>query len=276
MMNFKLIVLLLLTLHTYANERIVTLSPAINEIVFALGAGDEVVGNTLYSTYPKASRSLPKVGGYFSPDLEKIVALRPTLVLMQPNNRALAKQLQRLGIGTMTVRIDRLPHIEQAITLLGKRLGHTKEAAKITHAIADALAKTKGIVKGKKILIVFGYNRVIKGNIFVAGQNLYFDDIINASGNTNALHSTRKGQPVLGRENIIALNPDIVIVLAHDLDKKHLTKEDVIAPWRTLPVTAAQRGDIYLIDKGYSGIPSNRLVYFLEDFREILHAVAHH
>ena len=276
MMNLKLILLLLLTLHIYANERIVTLSPAINEIVFALGAGNEVVGNTIYSTYPKASRSLPKVGGYFSPDLEKIVALRPTLVLMQPNNRALAKRLQRLGIDTMTVHIDRLPHIEQAITLLGKRLGHTKEAAQITHAIADALANTKGIVKGKKILIVFGYNRVIKGNIFVAGQNLYFDDIINASGNTNALHSTRKGQPVLSRENIIALNPDIVIVLAHDLDKKHLAKEDVIAPWRTLPVTAAKRGDIYLIDKDYSGIPSNRLVYFLKDFREILHAAAHH
>ena len=272
----KMILLLCFACLIYANERIVTLSPAINEIVFALGAGDEVVGNTIYSTYPKAARSLPKVGGYFSPDLEKIVALRPTLVLMQPNNRALAKRLQHLGIETMTVRIDRLPHIVQAITLLGKRLRHTKEAARITHAIDDALTKTKGIVNGKKILIVFGYNRVVKGNVFVAGQNLYFDDIINASGNTNALHSTRKGQPVLSRENIIALNPDIVIVLAHDLDKKHLAKEDVIAPWRTLPITAAQRGDIYLIDKDYSGIPSDRLVYFLKDFREILHAVAHH
>jgi len=265
--------IVLLTL-LQANERIVTLSPAINEIVFALGAGDEVVGNTIYSTYPKAARSLPKVGGYFSPDLEKIVALRPTLVLMQPNNRTLAKRLQRLGIETMTVRIDRLSHIKQAITALGKRLGHMKEAAKIIRAIDNALSKTKGIVKGKKILIVFGYHRIIQGNIFVAGQNLYLDDIINASGNTNALHSMRKGQPVLSRENIIALNPDIVIVLAHDLDKKHLTKEDVIAPWRTLPIAAAKHNHIYLIDKEYSGIPSNRLVYFLDDFREILHAVA--
>ena len=260
----------------YAQERLITLSPAINEIVFALGAGSEVVGTTTYSTYPKAAVSLPKVGGYFSPDLEKIVALHPSLVLMQPNNRPLADRLERLGIKTVMVHIDRLPHIIEAITALGKRLHHTREAAEITHAINDALEETKGIVQGKRILIVFGYYPQIVGNIFVAGQNLYFDDIINASGNTNALHSTRKGQPILNRENIIALDPDIVLILAHDLEQRHITKAQVVAPWYSLPITAAKQKDIYLIDKDYSGIPSDRLVLFLHDFREILHAASHH
>ncbi len=272
----KVILLFFLTLTLYAQERLITLSPAINEIVFALGAGDEVVGTTTYSTYPEAAKSLPKVGGYFSPDLEKIIALRPTLVLMQPNNHPLAKRLERLGVKTMLVHIDRLPHIIEAITALGKRLHRTQEAAKITHAITEALEQTKGIVTGKRILIVFGYYPQIVGNIFVAGQNLYFDDIINASGNTNALHSTRKGQPVLNRENIIALNPDIVLILAHDLKQRHITKEQVIAPWRSLPITAAKKQHIYLIDKAYSGIPSDRLVLFLRDFKEILHAIANH
>ena len=270
----KIILLLCFAFWAYAQERLIPLSPAINEIVFALGAGDEVVGTTTYSTYPKAAQSLPKVGGYFSPDLEKIVALRPSLVLMQPNNRPLAKRLEQLGIETMLIRIDRLPHIIEAIDAIGKRVHHPQEAAKITRAITEALEQTKGIITGKRILIVFGYYPKISGNIFVAGQNLYFDDIINASGNTNALHSTRKGQPVLNRENIIALNPDIVIILAHNLEQRHIIKKQVIAPWHTLPITATQKNNIYLIDKAYSGIPSDRLVLFLRDFKEILHAIA--
>ena len=272
----KILFLLFFTLTLYANERIVTLSPAINEIVFALGAGNEVVGTTEYARYPDAARKLPKVGGYFSPDLEKIAALRPTLVMMQPNNRKLRRALEALEIDVLEVRIDRLAHIYDAVEKLGSRLRREKAAERIVRKIRAALRDIGGIVKDKKILIVFGYYPRIVGNIFVAGQNLYFDDIIAASGNTNALHSARKGQPVLDRENIIALDPDIVVILAHDLRQRGIDKKAVVAPWRTLPIVAAKKGDIYLIDKDYGGIPSDRLVYFLHDFKEILRAAATH
>ncbi|MCF6205690.1 MAG: helical backbone metal receptor [Sulfurovum sp.] len=269
-------VLLITPLLLCAKERIVTLSPAINEIVYALGAGDDVVGNTTYSLYPEASKTVAKVGGYFSPNLEKILALRPTLVIMQPNNAKLAAQLTKLHIKTMTVPIDRLAHIKDSILKLGKRLHKSDKAKAIVARIDEALKQTQGIVKNKKILIVFGHNTVISGNIFVAGQNLYFDDIITASGNTNALHSDRKGQPVLNRENIIALNPDIVILLARDLEKLGLHKNDLIDPWLSLPIRAAKQRNIYLLDKAYDGIPSDRLVLFLQDFKAILHAAKDH
>jgi iron complex transport system substrate-binding protein len=256
-----------------ASERIVTLSPAINEIVYALGAGDQVVGNTTYSLYPEASKKVTKVGGYFSPSLEKILSLKPTLVMMQPNNRKLAMQLEQLHIKTEVVPIDRLEHITEAITKLGHTLHKEQKAKEIVSRIEKALQELKGIVSNKKILIVFGHNTKIAGNIFVAGQNLYFDDIINASGNTNALHSTRKGQPVLNRENIIALNPDIVILLAHSMKERGLTQKELIDPWLKLPISAAKQKNIYIIDKAYSGIPSDRLVLFLNDMKAILHAV---
>jgi len=268
-----IIITLFLTLLSYANERIVTLSPAINEIVYALGAGDQVVGNTTYSLYPEASKKVTKVGGYFSPSLEKILSLKPTLVIMQPNNRKLATQLNKLHIKTEIVTIDRLEHIEQAIVELGKVLHQEPKAQEIVSRIEKALQELKGIVSNKKILIVFGHNTKIAGNIFVAGQNLYFDDIINASGNTNALHSTRKGQPVLNRENIIALNPDIVILLAHSMKERGLTEKDLIDPWLELPIGAAKQKNIYIIDKAYSGIPSDRLVLFLNDLKAILNVV---
>jgi len=271
----KIILFLLLTLYTYAQQRIITLSPAINEIVYALGSGNDVVGNTQYCMYPKATQSVTKVGGYFSPNLEKILSLKPTIVMMQQNNKKLAKKLEKLGIPTKIIQIDRLPHIRKAILELGILLHKKNKAQTIVSDIDQALADIKGIVKDKKILIVIGHNTALVKQIFVVGQNLYLDDIINASGNTNALQSKRKGQPILNQENIIATNPDIVILLAHSMHKKGLTSDNLIDPWKELPISAGKSGDIYIIDKEYSGIPSDRLVLFLRDFKEILYATKH-
>ena len=271
----KILLVLLLTLFVNAQERIVTLSPAINEIVYALGAGSKVVGNTQYCTYPKASQSVPKVGGYFSPSLEKILSLKPSIVIMQPNNTKLSQKLNTLGIKTKMIPIDRLEHIKKAIVALGILLDKEANAKKILKNINNALLEIKGIVKDKKILIVIGHNTSLVKQIFVVGQNLYLDDIINASGNTNALHSKRKGQPILNQENLIATNPDIVILLAHSMHKRGLTAYDLKEPWRELPINAGKTNDIYIIDKEYSGIPSDRLVLFLRDFKEILYAYKH-
>lgn len=262
--------ILLFVLTLESNEKIVALSPSINEIVFALGEGEKVVGNTTYCTYPQEAITITKVGGYFSPSLEKILALSPTIVIMQQNNYALAQKLQRLGIKTQVVKIDTLENIKISILEIGKTLNKELKAKEILEDINSELEKLKGITTNKKILFVMGHNTSLASRIFVAGQNLYFDDIINESGNTNALQSQRKGQPVLNTENIIACNPDIVILLAHSMHEMGLSAEDLISPWLKLPVNAAKTNSIYIIDKAYSGIPSDRLIYFLQDFRAIL------
>lgn len=253
-----------------SNEKIVALSPSINEIVFALGEGEKVVGNTTYCTYPQEAINITKVGGYFSPSLEKILALDPTIVIMQQNNYALAQKLQQLGVKTQVVKIDTLENIKISILQIGKTLNKELKAKEILENINSELEKLKGITTNKRILFVMGHNTSLASRIFVAGQNLYFDDIINESGNTNALQSQRKGQPILNTENIIACNPDIVILLAHSMKEMGLSENDLVSPWLKLPINAAKTDSIYIIDKMYSGIPSDRLVYFLQDFRAIL------
>jgi iron complex transport system substrate-binding protein len=270
MLLIKLILILTLTFQLYAKERIITLSPSLNEIVYALGMGNEVVGNTAYCQYPKETLSVPKVGGYFSPSLEKILILKPTLVLMQKNNHRLKHQLNRLNIKTKMVKIDTLRSIQNSILELGNIFNKREKATTIVKRINRGLKSLKDIVHHKKILIVFGHNTSLVKNIFVAGQNLYFEEIILASENRNALQSTRKGQPILNMENIITTNPDIVILLAHSIKEKNLTKQELIAPWLQLPIDASKTKSIYVEDKRYAGIPSNRLALFLEDFREIL------
>lgn len=261
--------ILFTTIILNANQRIIALSPSINEIIFALDAGKYLVANTQYALFPKASIKLPKVGGYFSPSLEKILALKPTLVIMQENNRAFSKKLQRLDIKTKIIKIDKLENIKTSILEIGAILEKTKEADNIVKEINNALTDIKGIVSNKKILIVFGRNANLSKQIFVAGQNLYFDEIINESNNTNALHSSRKGQPILNMENIIACNPDIVLLLAR-CQADGLDNEALIKPWLDLPISAAKSKSIYINANIYAGIPSDRLKLFLQDFKAML------
>lgn len=266
----KLFLFLVLSVNVLAIDRIVALSPSVNEIVFALGYGDKIVGNTTYCKYPKASLGIEKVGGYFNPSLEKILSLNPSIVIMQQNNYKLNQKLQQLGIKTKIIKIDRLSNIKASIYEIGEILLRTKEAKKVIENIDQELKNLKNITKNKKILIVMGHNTSLASRIFVAGQNLYFEDIINESGNTNALQSKRKGQPILNMENIIATNPDIVILLSHSMHEKGLSRDELINPWIELPINAAKTKSIYIIDKLYAGIPSDRLVYFLQDFQKIL------
>lgn len=265
----KTLLLLILTFSLTAQERIIALSPSINEIIFSLGAGDKIVANTDYALYPPSSIKIPKVGGYFSPSLEKILVLQPTLVIMQENNRAFSKKLHRLGIKTKIIKIDKLKNIKKSILEIGNILKKTKEAENIVKAINKELKNIQGIISNKKILIVFGRNTNLSKQIFVAGQNLYFDEIINESNNTNALQSTRKGQPILNMENIIACNPDIVLLLAR-CKADGINNEALIRPWLELPISAAKTKSIYINANIYAGIPSDRLVLFLRDFSTML------
>lgn len=266
----KFLLLILMSIQVFAYDRIVALSPAINEIIFALDSGEKVVGNTTYCNYPQEAKSIQKVGGYFSPSLEKILALKPDIVIMQENNSALADKLQRLGFKTMIVKINSVPSVKKTILDIAKLLKKEHQALIITAKIDKSLQRLKGIVSNKKILMPIGYHTELSKEIFVAGQNLYFDSIIEASGNTNALQSTRKGQPVLNLEKILKTNPDIVIILASLMKEKKITKEELIAPWLNLPINAAKTKSVYVAEGDYTGMPSDRIVYFINDFRGFL------
>ena len=262
--------LLFFTLFLNAKERIIALSPSINEIIYAIGAGEEVVGNTEYCKYPKETLKVAKVGGYFSPSLERIIALQPTIVVMQKNNHKLAKQLDKLNIKSKIIHIDTLDNIKSSIRTLGELFHRESNASKIVADINSGIQGLKGGVKDKKILMVIGHNTNLSKQIFIAGQNLYFEDIIKESGNSNAFQSERKGQPILNMENIIATNPDIIILLAPFREDKGLSKKELLHPWEKLPIQASRDKAIYIIDKYYAGVPSDRLILFLKDFKNIL------
>jgi iron complex transport system substrate-binding protein len=266
----SLLLFLLLSFNLFAYDRIIALSPSINEIIYALGDGDKIIGNSLFCNFPKDAKNKPKVGGYFTPNLEKIISLKPDIVVMQQSSIRLSKKLNKLGLKTKLFKITTLEDIKTTIFDIGAILNKKKEANSILNTINNKLNDIQNITKNQKILIAIGHPLKLDKKVFVVGDNLYMNDIIKLSGNQNAFAKKGGGQPILNMENIISCNPDIVIVLAPYRKEKNLTKAQLIAPWLKLPINASKTKKIYILDKEYAGIASHRLQYYLEDFKGFL------
>ncbi|MDX4065299.1 helical backbone metal receptor [Aliarcobacter skirrowii] len=255
-----------------ANEKIITLSPAVNEIVFALGLGDNIIANTQFCDYPEISKNIEKVGGYGSVSLEKVVNLNPSIIINQNYDKKLNSSLKALGFKTLVYKTDSLDDIKFAIKDLGDVFNRQNEAKILNTNIENSLKNIENIVENQKILIVISPQDTLSNQIYVTNNYIYFEDIIKKSGNKNAYQSSLKSQPAINSEKLILLNPDIIILLAPYL-KSNKQKDDMLNLWKNLPVNASKKDNIYIIDKTYSGISSHRVQYLIDDFRKILEDV---
>lgn len=269
----KIIFILLFCINLLGAERIVTLSPSVNEIIFALGEGENIVANTQHSDFPLESKSIKKIGGYNSISLEKILKVNPTVVVGQDYDEKLNSNLKALGITTLSYKTNTISLIKNTINELGIFFKQEEKAKELNTNIDNAMASVDGLVKDKKILIIISPKDSLSNQIFVSGNHIYFEDVIIASGNQNAYFSNSTAQPVVNTEKIIGMNPDIIILLAPFLEDDLKAQTKLINTWKQLPVNASKDDNIYTIDKLYAGIPSHRVEYFIKDYRKILENV---
>lgn len=269
----KLLLLIFLSLNLLANERIVTLAPSINEIIFALGLGDDVVANTQFCDFPEESKSKEKLGGYSSVSLEKLLKVKPTVIIAQDYDLKLISNLNELNLKTRTYKTATIEDIKNTILDLGNYFHKEAKAKELVDNINKELDSLKNIIENKKILFVISPKKDLKNQIYVTGNNIYFEDILKASANQNAYFSTSSMQPVVNAEKVVNMNPDIIILLGAFFENKPEELAQVVQAWKQIPTNASKQENIYVIAKEYSGIPSHRVEYFIKDFRKILENV---
>lgn len=269
----RFLFILLFCINLLGEERVVTLSPSINEIVFALGEGENVLANTNFCDFPLESKSIKKIGGYNSISLEKILEVNPSVVIGQDYDEKLNSNLKALGIKTFIYKTNTISSIKNTINDLGVFFKQEEKAKELNLNIENALASIDSILKDQKILIVISPKKSLSNQIYVTGNFLYFEDIIKASGNKNAFYSTNQAQPVVNTEKVIGMNPDIIVLLTPFLEDKLQEQQEIINAWKQLPINASKNDNIYTVDKLYAGIPSHRIEYFIKDFKKILENV---
>lgn len=253
------ILIFIFILNLGANERVVSLSPSITEIIYALGAGEKLVATSSYSLFPKEAKKLPVIGNHTDPNIEKILSYLPTLVVGETFNQAKLKQLKQLHIKTLMLRLQTIKSIKKSITILAKQLHKGTQATKLITKITDAIKEAPKSKKPHSVMIVYGLSEDLRSAIYIAGHNIFFDDIIRLSGNTNAYTEISLEQPVLNYENIIALNPDQIIILRSHATQANVNVTKALRAWYSIPTNAAKNGRISVIDDDYLHIPSDRI-----------------
>ena len=259
-----LLLIFLFILNLWANERIISLSPSITEIIYGLHRGNELVGTSAYSLYPKEAQKLPVIGSYENQKLEKIIALSPTLIVGQTFNQNTLNKLKTFGIKTLTLHLTTLKNIQNSIKKLGTVLGAEKEANKLTTNITNAITNAPKAKHPHSVMIVYGLKEDLRNGIYIAGHNIFFDDIIQACGNTNAYTSQTTNQPVLSYENVIALNPEQIIILHSHASEPNVNVKKALQNWYTLPTKAAKNKKISILDENYLHIPSQRVALTIQ------------
>ena len=183
----------------------VTLSPNLTEMAYAVGAGERLVGADDFSNFPEAARALPKVGG-MQPSLEKIVALRPDLVLAstEGNHPNLAPALAAAQVPLFVIRTDRLDQIAPALRRIGTILDgpRTDEAVRELETAVEAQRRTRT----SRTRVLFA---VWTDPLYVAGRETFTDDLFILTGAENAVPV--KGWPQYSLESLVASPPDLLL-----------------------------------------------------------------
>ena len=217
-----------------------------------------MVATSSYSLYPQEAKKLPIIGGYENPHLEKILAQNPTLVVGQTFNQSTLDKLKKFHINTLTLNLKTLQSIQKSITLLAKKI-NSQNAKKLNDSINKAIKNAPLSSKPHSVMIVYGLREDLRNATYIAGHNIFFEDIIKECGNTNAYTELSTAQPVLSYENIIAINPDQIIILHSHATEGNVDVKRALKNWYSLPTNASKNKKISIIDEGYLHIPSHRV-----------------
>jgi ABC-type Fe3+-hydroxamate transport system substrate-binding protein len=194
-------------------KRIVSLAPNLTEILYAIGAGDRIVGVSSYSDYPEDAKSKPRVGGFFTPSIEKIFALSPDIVLVARGTPLTTiNKFKELGLCTYTSDPHTINDIYNLIFTIGRITGNIKESdilvKKMRATEKSIVGKAKNILHKKKVYVEIWNNPKMS-----VGKNTFMNSLISEAGGINITAKLNGDWPIINSEYIIKENPDVIILL---------------------------------------------------------------
>jgi iron complex transport system substrate-binding protein len=256
-------------------RRIISLVPNVTEILFAIGAGPQVVAVSNYDVEPPEVRSLPTVGALVDPDTEKIMSLRPDLVITYGSQTELQAQLKRASLPFFDYRHGGLDHIMVTMRELGARTGHVDQAEKVARGLEAAINSVKTRVAGKprpRTLLVFGREPGSLRNIYASAGRGFLHDMLVVAGGEDVLDDIDKESAQINTEIILTRKPDVILELnaANRLNEADL--KAVVDPWMTLSSVPAVRNKRVIILNGPGlTVPGPRVIDGIEKMAKALH-----
>jgi iron complex transport system substrate-binding protein len=257
-------------------HRIVSIIPATTEMLFAMGAGSRVIAVGSYDRFPPEVGKLPRVGALLDPDVERIIALRPDLVVLYGTQTELRTQLERASIPFFAYTHRGLSDITETIRAIGARVGVEPAAQALAVRIETQLANIRSRVANRarpRTLLVFGRDPGALTNIDASGGYGFLHDMLDAAGGVDVLADIHQQSVMLTTEMVLARAPDAIIELRYARDDT--TSDSDMATWSRLAAVPAVRNHrVYLLRGEEFVVPGPRVAAATERIARTLHPEA--
>jgi len=254
---------------SFPPKKIVSLAPNITEILFSLGLDQEIVGVSIHCNFPEKANSKVRVGSYISLDFEKIVSLKPDLIIATGagNTRDMVERLKRLGFPTYVIFPKNVDNVMQSVGHLSQLVGRENEGAEIIQDMRRrrerVVALTLGLPRPRVFL------QIGEAPIVTVGKNSFADDLIRLAGGNNVAGNEKETYPRFGMEEILKRSPEVILISSMNPRGNYQKVLQEWSRWKTIP--AVKHGQIYLIDSDLIDRPSPRIIEGLEEIARILH-----
>jgi iron complex transport system substrate-binding protein len=258
-------------------ERIVSLAPSNTQALFAVGAGDKVVGVTDFDHYPYnftawiEAGNMSSIGNYYQPAVEPIVALNPDLILASLGSIDAADQLRTLGYNVLTLNPIDLDGVMNNLIIVGKVTNHEAEAASV---VSDMQARIDAVVNGVKQATTRPrvYHEIWSDPYMSVGKGTFVDNAIKLAGGQSIFENATDDYPVISSEAVIEQNPDIIVF------PTQMGVESFWGDFETVKnrpgwssINAVKNNEMYAVNGDIIDEPGPRQVDALEILAKIIH-----
>jgi iron complex transport system substrate-binding protein len=261
-----------------APQRIVSLVPAVTEMLFAIGAGARLVGVSSFDEHPPEVRAITRVGGLVDPDVERILSLRPDLAIVYGTQDDLVTQLARARIPMFTYRHAGLPDVTATIRALGVRVARAAAAAEVAGRIEQRLAEIRARVTGRGrpgTLLVFGRQAGTLRGIYASGGLGFLHDMLEAAGGRNLFEDVPRESVQATTEVILARAPEVIVELKYGGSIKVEEVAGEREAWSGLAaVPAVKNGRVIVLVGDEFVVPGPRVAEATERLSRALHPEA--
>jgi cobalamin transport system substrate-binding protein len=258
-----------------AATRVVSLVPNVTEMLFAIGAGSQVVGVSSYDDFPPETKALPRVGALLDPDTERIFSLRPDLVVVYGSQSELEGQFTRAGIRVYPYRHGGVDSILQAIRDVARLTGHPADGDRVVREVRSQLDGVRMRVRGQRrprTMLVIGRDAGTLRGVYVSGGIGFLHELLDLAGGDDVFSDIKREAAQPSNETMIVRAPDVIIEL-HPADQPPadaLQKER--ASWNLLTsVPAVRNGRVHLLYGGYLLAAGPRIGRAAETLARVMH-----
>ncbi len=247
-------------------KRIIALSPAITEIIYAIGADDDIIAVSDFCNYPPEAKKKQKVGGAINPSYEQILVSKPDLIIYQGLMSKIKKFCKSYKIPACNVQLDNWKTITNSIQQIGNKTGYSKSAIKLRNQMAKKWNKIRDLAVKKKpvpVLVCVGRETGPVASCTTIGKNSFINEALTIAGGSNVCEDVIGAYPTIAAEVIAARQPSIIFELRPG---QKINEEQIIKEWEILNKNCR----IFILTNDFLMVPGPRITKIAEEFRKKL------